>query len=545
MSLLNSLFTGVSGLRTHQTMMDVIGNNIANVNSLGYKGSRVSFADTFSQFQRYGTNPTETNGGTNTFQLGLGVQVSSIDRDWSQGTMENTGISTDLGLQGNGMFIVQKDGQRFYSRAGNFSFDSNGTLVNSQNGAEVLGKMANAVGILPSGNSLTKIQIDPNMKLPASATTTVKWGGNLSSASSLTGSENFIESGNINSALAVNGTATENNTIYDSNGNSYNFATTYTKTGADAYDLSYTLKDSTGATVLSSATPIAVTFDPATGKMSTMNGATPAAINLTDSGKGINFNFNPSAVTQTANNSTVSSSVDAGRTPTAVTGTLTVFDSLGNSHTLTMKYTKSAANSWNWSASLPSGSGTLTGNSGSMTFNSDGSINSISPNPPTLTYTPTGGAASQNISLDFGTGFTGITQMSSTSAITPLSQNGMASASLLNVNVDQNGKVVGVFSNGETKDLAQVMLANFNNLNGLTSAGDNMYQVSANSGEPSINEAGEASRTSIQSGALEQSNVDLSEEFTRMIVSQRGFQANARTITVSDSLLQEITNLVR
>ena len=545
MSLLNSLFTGVSGLRTHQTMMDVIGNNIANVNSLGYKGSRVSFADTFSQFQRYGTNPTDTNGGTNTFQLGLGVQVSSIDRNWSQGTMENTGISTDLGLQGNGMFILQKDGQRVYSRAGNFSFDSNGTLVNSQNGAEVQGKMASAVGVLPTGNSLTKIQIDPNMKLPASATTQVKWGGNLSSSATLTGSENAVESGNINNALAVGGTATENNTIYDSTGNSYSFATTYTKTGTDAYNLSYTVKDSTGATILSSASPVAVTFDPATGKMATMNGAAPAAINLTDATKGINFNYDPKAVTQTASNSTLTSSVDSGRTPTAVTGTLTVFDSLGNSHTLTMKYTKSASNNWNWSASLPSGSGTLTGNSGTISFNQDGSINTISPNPPTLAYTPTGGAAAQNIQLDFGSGFAGITQTSSTSAITPLSQNGMASASLLNLNVDQNGKVVGVFSNGESKDLAQVMLANFTNLNGLTSAGDNLYQVSANSGEPSINEAGEAAKTTIQSGALEQSNVDLSEEFTRMIVSQRGFQANARTITVSDSLLQEITNLVR
>jgi flagellar hook protein FlgE len=113
------------------------------------------------------------------------------------------------------------------------------------------------------------------------------------------------------------------------------------------------------------------------------------------------------------------------------------------------------------------------------------------------------------------------------------------------MNIDQYGKVVGIFSNGTSRTLAQVMVATFANLNGLTSIGDNLYTVASNSGDPRISEPGENSATTIQSGALEQSNVDLSEEFTRMIVSQRGFQANARVITTSDSLLQEITNLVR
>jgi flagellar hook protein FlgE len=194
---------------------------------------------------------------------------------------------------------------------------------------------------------------------------------------------------------------------------------------------------------------------------------------------------------------------------------------------------------------MPTGSGTLNGNSGTITFSADGEIASMSPTNPSLSYSPSGGAGAQNIALDFGTAFSGITQTSSNSSVSPLSQNGMASASLENVNVDQNGTVVGVFSNGQSKNLAQLMLANFTNLNGLSSAGDNLYQVSANSGDPTINEAGDASRTTIQSGSLEQSNVDLSQEFTNMIVSQRGFQANARMITTSDSLLQEITNLVR
>ncbi len=545
MSLLNSLTTGVSGLRNHQTMMDVIGDNIANVNSIGFKGSRVTFSDAFSQFVRYGTNPTATSGGTNTFQSGLGMQVNSIDKNWNQGTFERTGISTDLGLQGSAMFILQKNGQRFYSRAGAFNFDANGLFVNSQNGAQVMGKMAGLNGDIPSGNNLEKITIDYSMKLPAATTKNISWNGNLKSSAPVTRSEKYTETGNLNSATLTGEAITDKNTIYDSDGNSYVFATSYAKTGADAYDLSYTLKDSTGTTVLSSTTPTAVTFDPTTGAMVNMNGAPAAAINITDAVKGINFSFDPTTVTQKASTTSVSSSVDANRIPTAAIGTLAIFDSLGNSHSLTLKFTKISDNNWKWTAAVPAGSGALTGNSGNVTFNTDGTLTSFTNSTPSVNFTPTGGAASQIVKLDFGASFSGVTQTSGESTLSPLSQDGMAAASLLNLNVDNNGNVVGVFSNGESKNLAQIMLANFSNLNGLVATGDNLYKVSANSGAASVGEAGDATRTSVQSGSLEQSNVDLSIEFTKMIVAQRGFQANARVITTSDSLLQEITNLTR
>jgi flagellar hook protein FlgE len=129
--------------------------------------------------------------------------------------------------------------------------------------------------------------------------------------------------------------------------------------------------------------------------------------------------------------------------------------------------------------------------------------------------------------------------------VSALTQNGSASASLSNINIDQYGNIVGVFTNGESQTLAQILLATFKNTNGLVSVGDNMYTVSANAGEPLVGDPGQNTGTTIQSGALEQSNVDLSEEFTNMIVAQRGFQANARVVTVSDQILQEITNLVR
>ena len=200
MALLTSLFAGVSGLKNHQAMMDVIGNNISNVNTIGFKGSRVTFSDTFNQFVKAGTNPTETTGGTNSFQIGLGMKVNSIDRNWNQGTFERTGITTDLALQGPGMFVQKSNGQTFFSRAGAFVFDAKGKLVSPQNGAVVQGKVANSDGVIPPGNNLEDIVIDTNLKLPAISTTSIKWGGNLKSNSELTRTQVVTQRGNINSS---------------------------------------------------------------------------------------------------------------------------------------------------------------------------------------------------------------------------------------------------------------------------------------------------------------------------------------------------------
>jgi len=167
------------------------------------------------------------------------------------------------------------------------------------------------------------------------------------------------------------------------------------------------------------------------------------------------------------------------------------------------------------------------------------------PPVPQITYNPGNGAETQNINLNFGSGTAGITQTSLSSQLAALNQDGSASATLTNMNIDQYGNVVGVFSNGNSRTLAQVMVATFTNPNALVSAGSNMYSVAANSGDPRIDTPGENSATTIQSGALEQSNVDLSQEFTNMIVSQRGFEANAKVVTTSDQLLQDITNLIR
>jgi flagellar hook protein FlgE len=264
----------------------------------------------------------------------------------------------------------------------------------------------------------------------------------------------------------------------------------------------------------------------------------------------LDFTFDATEISQNSATSTLSLSADGNREPNIVTGAVTIFDSLGTSHQITLKFTKIGDNQWLFRASVPATStdnGLEEFTTGSITFNADGTLDpaNISPTNPQLTFTPKGGANPVVLDLNFGQGFEGITQTSASSVISALSQNGSASASLSNINIDQYGQIVGIFSNGNSRTLAQVMVATFKNLNGLISVGDNLFTAYANSGEPRIGALGEETGSTVQSGALEQSNVDLSEEFTKMIVSQRGFQANARVITTADSLLQEITNLIR
>jgi flagellar hook protein FlgE len=534
-------------------MMDVIGNNIANVNTIGFKGSRVTFSDTFNQFVKSGTNPTESTGGTNTFQVGLGMKVNSIDRNWSQGTFERTGITTDLALQGPGLFVLKSDGENFYSRAGAFIFDADGKLVSPQNGAVVQGKVANEDGILPPGNNLSDIVIDKNLKLPAVATDLINWGGNLKSNSELTRSENVVQRGNINSSLA--GPFETETTIYNEYGDPFTFKMTYTNTAnPNEYSLGWEVLDEDGAS-LGTGTISPVMFEDDGAGNFGMNAASLALFDGTNNRiniptSNIDFVFDATEVTQNSTTNTLSISADGNRVPNVISGSVTVYDSLGTSHQVTIEFSKIGDNQWNYTASIP-GTSTFDGqpatSAGTLTFNADGTLDpgNISPNNPQITFVPTGGANPLVVDLDFGSGFSGITQTSASSVVSALSQNGSASATLSNINIDQYGNIVGIFSNGNSRALAQVMVATFANLNGLISTGDNLFSAYANSGEPRIGSLGEETGTTVQAGALEQSNVDLSEEFTKMIVSQRGFQANARVITTADSLLQEITNLIR
>ena len=419
MAFLRSLFSGVSALRNHQTMMDVIGNNIANVNTVGFKAGRTTFSELYAQTVQGASRPTATNGGTNPMQVGLGMSVSTIDTLFTAGNIETTAVPFDLAISGQGMFIVDQNGQTLYTRAGNFSLDADGHIVTAT-GAKLQGKMANTAGVVPGGTRLEDLIINRDLKSLAQASSYVEYAGNLDSSAAV------------------------------------------------------------GATAESSAS---------------------------------------------------------------------VFDSLGNRITLKLTFTKVAENQWSWSATIPDTSaatGERTVGGGALVYNTDGTLQSTTGNQ--VTFTPAGGASPLTLDLRFGTTsasapgvFSGITQTGGSSSISRRNYDGHESGTLTDVKFDIYGKVLGSFSNGTVQTLAQVMLAEFNNVEGLERMGDNMYALSANSGIPSILEPGEVS--TLTPGALEQSNVDLADEFTKMIMAQRGFQANARVISTSDELLQELVNL--
>lgn len=441
-----SLFSAVSGLRNNQTRMDVIGNNIANVNTTAFKASRANFTESFSQVLSGATRPGTNTGGINSMAVGLGSTLSSIDTVFTQGNRETTNVTTDLAVQGNSFFVVSNGSQNLFTRDGNFKWDSNGKLV-AGNGAIVQGLMATN-GVL--GGALTGVSVPIGQTTPAAATTKATVAGNFNS----------------------------------------------------------------GAPTIVAAIP-----------------GSPTAVELADPA-------NAGSVVQT---------------------TLSVFDSLGSKHDLTLVAWKTASNQWNckidptslnYDATKPFtfGPGAQSSPPGPATawqfsFNPDGTVNAATSNLPAITFTPTGGGAALSLKLDPGAGSTGVTSLAAGNSAVLRDQNGYASGVLQNVAIGQNGTVTGSFSNGTSQTLAQIALADFNNPQGLDQAMDSMYTVSANSGTPLIGYSGKDTTSTIASGALEMSNVDLAQEFTDMIITQRGFEANGKMITTSDQMLQTLINM--
>lgn len=428
--MMRSLFAGVSGLRNHQVRMDVIGNNVANVNTVAFKGSRVTFKEGFAQLLQGASRPPGDHGGINPIQVGLGMQIGSIDQLFTQGNIETTGMNTDLAIQGDAFFVVSKGNQHFYTRSGNFQLDADGRLVSPTNGFVVQGKMA-VNGVLQEG--ITDIRLPFGQKTAARATTQITLAGNLNAAA-----ETF--QGEFNE---------ENRRLAENQGS-------YTST------------------------------------------------------------------------------------------TASVYDSLGNKHELKVWLYKDSDSTWSYQVDTSDMVGVdpsaITNGTGTLEFNSDGTLASGPPQP--IGFTPAG-AEPVSIDLNIGSGVNGLTQFGSTTTAVLRDQDGYAMGDLNNFTIDRTGKITGAFTNGTTVVLGQIALADFNNPGGLLRSGDNMYEVSGNSGNPILGFALEGSQSFLTSGALEMSNVDLAQEFTNMIVTQRGFQANGRVITGSDEMMQEVVNLKR
>ncbi|MBB3676521.1 flagellar hook protein FlgE [Modestobacter versicolor] len=423
--MLRSMFSAISGLRAHQTKLDVAGNNIANVNTVGFKGSQTVFEDTLSQVLRNGSSPNGTTAGTNPAQVGLGVKVAGITTNFGQGSTQNTGRASDFMISGDGFFVTKVGNEQLYTRAGSFDTDGVGNLI-TPDGAKLQGWMASPTGVVDMNGPVVDLRIPTGQVLAPVATTGSSIAGNLS-------------------ASAATGTAvTSQVNVYDDLGNAHPVSVTMTKLAAAA---------------------------------------------------------GPPVV---AENSWSLQFADTTTTPPSpLGGTTLVF-----------------------------ADGTVAGQPAGTLISGD-----------TYTVGAAGGAWTKPVDFDL----TSLTQYGgkSDAAAKNTAESGSAMGVLEGYSLSNDGTIVGIYSNGLRQSIGQLALATFTNPGGLEKAGNSSFRAGDNSGNPLVGTAGSGGRGSLSAGALEMSNVDLAEEFTGLIVAQRGFQANSRVITTSDEILQDLVQLKR
>ena len=423
--MLRSLFSGITGLRAHQQMMDVTGNNIANVNSSGYKSQTAVFESVISQAVKAPGAPVAAGanaaarGGVNGVQIGLGVQLAGVSTNFGQGSSQLTGVSTDFAIQGTGFFTTNNGTENLFTRAGSFTLDANGRMV-SPDGSIVQGYMADAAGVVNPNAAPQDVTLPVATLLPAVASTTMKMSGNLSATA------------------AAGTTVISSITTYDVLGAESQTTATFTKAaGAGAWNV----------------------------KLHATGGAAAPGV-------AVDIAFDANGVLTTAS-------------PIAVLNRPAVAAAAG---------------------------------------------------PPAVVAVPV---------ANFEVDITGLTQYSAPSSFGVTEQNGAGVGALTTFTTTSDGQLIGIYSNGKKQALAQLAIATFNNPDGLEKVGDTSYRTSVNSGVALIGAATVGGRGSIQGGTLEMSNVDLASEFTNLIVAQRGFAANSRTMTAADEMLQELMSIKR
>jgi flagellar hook protein FlgE len=463
--MMRSLYSGVSGLKNHQVRMDVIGNNISNVNTHGFKTERVTFQDMISQELSGAMGPKESLGGINPKQVGLGSLIAAIDKIMTQGSFQSTSKNTDIAISGEGFFVLKEGDKEFFTRAGAFNVDKNGYYVNPANGLKVQGWNAKideqGNKFVNSATTVEDIILPLYSKEPAKATKEV---------------------------------------IYQSNLN---------------------------------ASVQAVPED-----------AKPEEIKK--------FINEPDPRKRRGHQTSI-----------------IVYDDEGIEREVKLEMYKIRDNVWRASASMTDATQVsvdvlgkdqntqVPGNTefelsfapdGRLVGVSDG-VDSVSSGKLTaeVSFRIAGNPEKQSFVLNLGESgmVQGITQYAAEFTTKAIKQDGYPMGYMEAFSIDNSGKIIGLYTNGVQQELAQVALAIFTNPAGLNKAGDTLYAYSMNSGDVMIGESGIGGRGKINAGILEMSNVDLSDQFTDMIVTQRGFQANSRTITTSDQMIQEVLGLKR
>ncbi len=724
--MLQAMFAGVSGLQVHQTKLAVIGNNIANVNTVGFKSGAVTFEDQLSQTIRSSTAPSASVGGQNPAQVGLGVRLGAVDTIQTQGNLQTTGKSSDLALQGTGFFLVSSGSDTFYTRDGSFDLDSNGVLVNSSNGVKLLGYVADSNGNIDPSRPVTS---DSVLKIPvgnltsAKQTSSSEFQGNLDASSGLqsthvlvdgeldtasapgtmsdtvydvdgnphvitvslsnpvhdpaagagvpsgatqrwdaeisvdgstqptqrlygvpngSGGNSFVFTDSANPGNPLGSTITVNvsgasgspsfpvsvdfsglkaqsnvsanangqsgatpiqstllnvagnlnldggapivnaTTVYDLTGAPFTVTTTLSNPTAPAggpnvpagalqeWQMKVDVKDSAGTSFTAYDSSVAankesaVYFVPGTGFVTADGGSPAQSLGSTvqlvagslpagsfNQGRQIATNF-PLTIDLSALTTTTTTSNSDGQTGASPVWntSLSVYDSLGVKHDVSFQFKRALVGSgapagatgrWEWSASEngnPVANSSTPGNS-PLFFDDKGSL--IDTTKQKLTVSSSGGAGPLPVTIDFGS----LTQVAGVSTVAATTQDGFPVGTLQAYQISQEGLITGTFTNGQSRTLGQVATAGFSNAAGLEKVGQNLFKESSNSGLAQVGLPAVGGRGKISTGFVEMSNVDLSNEFTDLIVTQRGFQANTKIVTVVDELLQEVINMKR
>lgn len=521
--MLRSFYSGVSGLRNHQQSMDVIGNNISNVNTAGYKGSRVTFVDTLSQTLQGARQARSPVGGRNPTQVGLGMTVSSIDRNMGQGTLQATGANLDLAIEGNGFFVVGQGTDYFYSRAGSFSVDDRFNLVTSS-GDQVYGWVdTNRDGRVDSSRdevgfiNLDRWNVGKVTNVRASATPTVAGpnSGSSSLGTLVTNPSTLSDRWRIECVDAATG----------------QFRVSGEETGViGTWFVGDTVSDSRlGTFTISSGTPNrAILYADANGDGEFLKlrakdfGAGGNNLSLELANRGVNQSL---GVSVTGSRLVVNLATDAlgqvTSTEADIANALRLHPTAGSLVEVSV-VTR----------------GTVDAN-GDGAFDDDGELWNTSGAPVGAGPSATAAAALNAQYLRRGNG-------PSLGDYFTVTTTAAGAATLEALTVGRDGTIVGIFENGSTEEIARVALASVPNPQGLLAMGGGRYAESPSSGSgfPVVT-AGANGTGGIAAGFLEMSNVDLSREFTDMIVTQRGFQANSRIITTSDEMLQDLLALKR
>lgn len=648
--MMRSLFSGVSGIKVHQTRMDVIGNNIANINTIGFKSSRTTFSDMFSQIQSSASAPTENLGGINARQIGLGVNVESIDLNFTDSSPQQTGKNTDLALSGNGLFVLKNGNQSYYTRNGAFSFDESGYLVLPGSGFRVQGWNATSNGIINSNGTPTDVIVPVGKTMEATATTQIDYSGNLNKESLLIEKISYVKATGVTDEQVFDTVATGT----AANPQSINID------GENVIAATITMKDGTTMNVTSGyyevgrsvpITTLATVYDSLGGKhevtvlidKDATTADEEANISAQETSKAMGRFYTDNSNTAdntnddieyrvTENTDPVYTYDDVNGNPVYVTADKTVITdgtvTADSNITVTRQadgtylgsdnntYTVSEITGTAWALASDTTQAVTEAPADDVAYkytDSDGEVHYLKESDTTTRpvydnrwrvylapavgkhgpasddfvneiditevdgstmkasmnngsevsflyfddrgqFVTNGRSQDAQITFSYGNGngasdntgvltFEGLTQYANSTTSFPIT-NGNPAGILQSLAVDGNGIVSGTYTNGLVQQEAQIAVAQFSNASGLTKVGTTIYSESNNSGAANIKTIADFG-LSVISSALEMSNVDLATEFSDMIITQRGFQANSKITTVSDEMLETLVNMKR